>query len=206
MLELHVLIYSIYVPRAPDRRRRPQRQNKRPASASPSALRLTIRGTYHLELLRREDVPFHEAALKLLHMILLGVRIFPCIAQAPQGAHPRTGRGRRPHHLLVFVGRRRWTRRSRSMPVCASAGPPRTWALGWTAIGRRAKWGGATRRQRVRHLVTQPRDARVSTCDVGARCKNLDLYSGGLGQAKTCLLYTSPSPRDRQKSRMPSSA
>ena len=26
------------------------------------------------------------------------------------------------------------------------------------------------------------------------------------GSAKTCLLYTSPSPRDRQKSRMPSSA
>ena len=26
------------------------------------------------------------------------------------------------------------------------------------------------------------------------------------GQGKTCLLYTSPSPRDRQKSRMPSSA
>ena len=28
----------------------------------------------------------------------------------------------------------------------------------------------------------------------------------GLLQLKTCLLYTSPSPRDRQKSRMPSSA
>ena len=27
-----------------------------------------------------------------------------------------------------------------------------------------------------------------------------------LGALKTCLLYTSPSPRDRQKSRMPSSA
>ena len=27
-----------------------------------------------------------------------------------------------------------------------------------------------------------------------------------LEQAKACLLYTSPSPRDRQKSRMPSSA
>ena len=27
-----------------------------------------------------------------------------------------------------------------------------------------------------------------------------------LGQLVTCLLYTSPSPRDRQKSRMPSSA
>ena len=26
------------------------------------------------------------------------------------------------------------------------------------------------------------------------------------GQDATCLLYTSPSPRDRQKSRMPSSA
>ena len=28
----------------------------------------------------------------------------------------------------------------------------------------------------------------------------------GLQRAKDCLLYTSPSPRDRQKSRMPSSA
>ena len=28
----------------------------------------------------------------------------------------------------------------------------------------------------------------------------------GLDEDKTCLLYTSPSPRDRQKSRMPSSA
>ena len=26
------------------------------------------------------------------------------------------------------------------------------------------------------------------------------------GEVKDCLLYTSPSPRDRQKSRMPSSA
>ena len=28
----------------------------------------------------------------------------------------------------------------------------------------------------------------------------------GHGAARACLLYTSPSPRDRQKSRMPSSA
>ena len=27
-----------------------------------------------------------------------------------------------------------------------------------------------------------------------------------IGKVKPCLLYTSPSPRDRQKSRMPSSA
>ena len=31
-------------------------------------------------------------------------------------------------------------------------------------------------------------------------------YGKGPKKSKTCLLYTSPSPRDRQKSRMPSSA
>ena len=31
------------------------------------------------------------------------------------------------------------------------------------------------------------------------------IFDGGW-QSNTCLLYTSPSPRDRQKSRMPSSA
>ena len=31
-------------------------------------------------------------------------------------------------------------------------------------------------------------------------------YNTSAGQFKACLLYTSPSPRDRQKSRMPSSA
>ena len=46
---------------------------------------------------------------------------------------------------------------------------------------------------------------------------NFDLYTAGhrpqnfymlgsMGLACPCLLYTSPSPRDRQKSRMPSSA
>ena len=32
------------------------------------------------------------------------------------------------------------------------------------------------------------------------------IWSHGFGGNTTCLLYTSPSPRDRQKSRMPSSA
>ena len=31
-------------------------------------------------------------------------------------------------------------------------------------------------------------------------------FTADLGQGEDCLLYTSPSPRDRQKSRMPSSA
>ena len=33
-----------------------------------------------------------------------------------------------------------------------------------------------------------------------------DNYQPQAGLAESCLLYTSPSPRDRQKSRMPSSA
>ena len=33
-----------------------------------------------------------------------------------------------------------------------------------------------------------------------------DLPLAGVGRLRGCLLYTSPSPRDRQKSRMPSSA
>ena len=35
---------------------------------------------------------------------------------------------------------------------------------------------------------------------------NLDCENGTVEMCMTCLLYTSPSPRDRQKSRMPSSA
>ena len=51
----------------------------------------------------------------------------------------------------------------------------------------------------ARNSVTQPMIAEVGNS-----------YSGFLGRAKTlrddCLLYTSPSPRDRTRSRMPSSA
>ena len=38
--------------------------------------------------------------------------------------------------------------------------------------------------------------------DITVFMPSLDLF----GKTKYCLLYTSPSPRDRQKSRMPSSA
>ena len=48
-------------------------------------------------------------------------------------------------------------------------------------------------------------------CDEADRVKVGDRlgmhYTGTIdGSSRTCLLYTSPSPRDRQKSRMPSSA
>ena len=40
-----------------------------------------------------------------------------------------------------------------------------------------------------------------------SRLRKTDVVGKGIiPQATTCLLYTSPSPRDRQKSRMPSSA
>ena len=38
-----------------------------------------------------------------------------------------------------------------------------------------------------------------------AVCVSVDIVSGA-AVCVSCLLYTSPSPRDRQKSRMPSSA
>ena len=40
----------------------------------------------------------------------------------------------------------------------------------------------------------------------GGHIMDISLHGFPCGMIKTCLLYTSPSPRDRQKSRMPSSA
>ena len=42
--------------------------------------------------------------------------------------------------------------------------------------------------------------------DQGNHDLSITLYKKALQRSKACLLYTSPSPRDRQKSRMPSSA
>ena len=55
-------------------------------------------------------------------------------------------------------------------------------------------------------LITVLENSRVVRDEEG----NVLYYEGTLtditGRKKACLLYTSPSPRDRQKSRMPSSA
>ena len=45
--------------------------------------------------------------------------------------------------------------------------------------------------------------ADFKTADICGASPNLNNV---LSQMDSCLLYTSPSPRDRQKSRMPSSA
>ena len=52
-------------------------------------------------------------------------------------------------------------------------------------------------------------DAAIATPDQMAKVGRIARVLGPRGlmpNPKTCLLYTSPSPRDRQKSRMPSSA
>ena len=57
------------------------------------------------------------------------------------------------------------------------------------------------------HEVTSPQafdGLRVNHRDV--RRKDLTVATIDHNVPTTCLLYTSPSPRDRQKSRMPSSA
>ena len=65
----------------------------------------------------------------------------------------------------------------------------------------------------ITHLPKKGSMARVSTYINELRKKygdqNVYLLDNGdilQGQPISCLLYTSPSPRDRQKSRMPSSA
>ena len=59
-------------------------------------------------------------------------------------------------------------------------------------------------------LIQELRDYIASTYNQhysagNDKIQTLDLIES-VGDAEACLLYTSPSPRDRQKSRMPSSA
>ena len=61
-----------------------------------------------------------------------------------------------------------------------------------------------------RSLEKDLRKARDATCFIGrgkagSSTENYRVAAGDLGN-KACLLYTSPSPRDRTRSRMPSSA
>ena len=60
----------------------------------------------------------------------------------------------------------------------------------------------------IKPNVSQPRPISMrNTC---GKCHDYDAMASGWhfhsGSTNACLLYTSPSPRDRQKSRMPSSA
>ena len=63
-------------------------------------------------------------------------------------------------------------------------------------------------RQHVPDIVDRVKDAREILHDVGRKRSTARLFDTlvAMRASPTCLLYTSPSPRDRQKSRMPSSA
>ena len=49
-------------------------------------------------------------------------------------------------------------------------------------------------------------DIPTSAGGEGSAPEPHDYFGAGANHERSCLLYTSPSPRDRQKSRMPSSA
>ena len=79
-----------------------------------------------------------------------------------------------------------------------------------TEIRRVAKMqpGGGTVEDRVMHVSSALEKYFCENPEVDAlyRASNGEYLPGRLSQCPSCLLYTSPSPRDRQKSRMPSSA
>ena len=57
----------------------------------------------------------------------------------------------------------------------------------------------------IEQVISQPADLEVGPVKVGD-ASVLTWTNAGIVVVLICLLYTSPSPRDRQKCRMPSSA
>ena len=65
------------------------------------------------------------------------------------------------------------------------------------------------RQEEVVHLLVRHEQAAVHAADGFSRATGevgTALVTSGPGATNACLLYTSPSPRDRTRSRMPSSA
>ena len=62
--------------------------------------------------------------------------------------------------------------------------------------------------ERIKNALKEQTKETFITCWHYAASESLAMWKiyGGGKDAVACLLYTSPSPRDRQKSRMPSSA
>ena len=56
----------------------------------------------------------------------------------------------------------------------------------------------------IKKISTKVRDGEMQLEDITEDCVAENLYTAGMSDP--CLLYTSPSPRDRTRSRMPSSA
>ena len=91
--------------------------------------------------------------------------------------------------------------------VAAAAGADRPDGVGFAGVEDHAQAGDPLDED-LKHLVglVEPRlgagVGRVVDLDDDRRA----IEQAAIGQRKTCLLYTSPSPRDQRGSRMPSSA
>ena len=62
------------------------------------------------------------------------------------------------------------------------------------------------RRVREARVYSEIVPSTITATEILAKNPEAIILSGGPSSVYACLLYTSPSPRDRQKSRMPSSA
>ena len=69
-----------------------------------------------------------------------------------------------------------------------------------------AKPEGYRKSQRIMKLASKLNLPLICFIDTSGAYPGKDAEERGQAEAIACLLYTSPSPRDRQKSRMPSSA
>src|SRR5665213_1508583 len=95
--------------------------------------------------------------------------------------------------LVPEIAVAQFMRRLESAGMAAAHAKPRGWIITRHVLRFRLCRCGQLRRERAE-------------CDPDGRALEKIAPRNGPIHAKVCLLYTSPSPRDRQKSRMPSSA
>ena len=76
--------------------------------------------------------------------------------------------------------------------------------LGFLTIKGKSNDTGTSRFEWEEQIDIHDAEALLDLCEAGVLEKTR--YEIPIGKHICCLLYTSPSPRDRQKSRMPSSA
>ena len=78
----------------------------------------------------------------------------------------------------------------------------------WMAAGFSMLEAGLVRTKNTTEILTKNVGLFAIACTMYLVCGYQFMYDGGyfLSGVTTCLLYTSPSPRDVEESRMPSSA
>ena len=100
---------------------------------------------------------------------------------------------------LEFFAQDRWYEMATDSPMLAESG------LGDTGVGARGIFGTGTTPGTNDFIGFINIASNGNEQDFGNASTEIQGASAGLS-SRTCLLYTSPSPRDRTRSRMPSSA